>query len=396
MTIDSPSLPAGGDFPGWAELEQELGCAVLEPRAASHLAALPLLDGYAAARFMIALQAAGLFAVPGDFRSNDDIEAALRPVSGMIGQLASSLAILERQGWLAREGGGFRVAGRAASADAEAARLADALARDHADKGGIVAVVDGTVPRMLQVIAGALPPTQVIFPDGSMDLVLDYYTGHPLADCVNLQCARAVARLARGIAARPGRGRPVRVLEVGAGTGASTRMVLDELDRAGIRTDYLFTDISGVFVGRAQRAFGRERPEMRFDRYDIEELPERSAGLGTFDLVLAANAVHATADIGVSLKNLVARLDPGGFLVLNEITTPQDHLTLAFGILPGWWRATDRRSAAGPLLTAADWRRRLADRFDTRLIVGPAGPEGPLQSVIIASPQADGRQSRVA
>jgi hypothetical protein len=127
---------------------------------------------------------------------------------------------------------------------------------------------------------------------------------------------------------------------------------------------------------------------MRFARFDIEAPPEAFAVLGRFDVVLAANAVHATAEIAESLAHLAARLMPGGVLVLNEVTTPQDHLTLAFGMLPGWWRAVDRRSATGPMLTAADWRERLTPLFDVRLIAGVGDPDNPLQSLIIASLRA--------
>jgi SAM-dependent methyltransferase len=371
---------------GWSALETDVVRNFAEPDlAANCAAAIPLLDEYAAARLVIALQARGLFAAAGAPVSPQEIENALRPVPAMAKLLSASLDVLARRGWIEAITDGFRAAGQIASAEPELARVATLLARDHADKGGIVAVIDRTVPRLPEVIAGEVEPNHVIFPDGSMDLVLGYYRGHPLADAVNGQCAMTIGRLAGWLAAERDPRRPVRLLEVGAGTGTTTVPVLAELNQIGVPAEYTFTDLSGVFVGRAQRALGAAHPTMRFARYDIEAPIEHSAALGLFDIVLAANAVHATANIAESLDHLAARLSPGGVLVLNEITTPQDHLTLAFGMLPGWWRAIDHRSATGPLLTAPDWCRLLQPRFDTRLIAGPGDPANPLQSLIVAS-----------
>jgi SAM-dependent methyltransferase len=370
----------------WSALETEVVRNFAEPDlSANCAAAIPLLDEYAAARLAIALRARGLLVEGGAPASREAIRTALRPVPAMAKLLSASLDVLAQRGWVETITHGFRAAGDIVSAEAELARVAKLLGRDHADKAGIVSVIDRTVPRLPEVIAGEVEPNQVIFPDGSMDLVLGYYRGHPLADAVNRQCAMTIGRLTGWLAAERDPERPVRLLEAGAGTGTTTVPVLTELDRIGLSAEYTFTDLSGVFVGRAQRALRVAHPMMRFARYDIEAPIEQSAVLGQFDIVLAANAVHATADITESLDHLAARLSPGGVLVLNEITTPQDHLTLAFGMLPGWWRAVDRRSAAGPLLTGPDWRRLLQPRFDCRLIAGPGGSANALQSLIVAS-----------
>lgn len=375
-------------FP-WQALEEAIVRDHLKPDLnARCAAAVPPLDDYAAASLFAALRRRGVFADAGTASSDDEIAAALRAVPDMAKLLSAALDVLARQGWIAPVAGGFCATDKASHVAARRAEAARLLARDHADKSGIVAVIDGTVPRLPEVIGGDLQPTEVIFPEGSMDLVLGYYRGHPLADTLNRLCALAIAHLAAWFAAARDPARPVRLIEVGAGTGTTTAAVLAELGQSGVPVEYTFTDVSGVFVGRAQRTLGRVHPTMRFARYDIEAPPPYAAAEGGFDIVLAANAVHATADIAASLRHLAARLAPGGILVLNEITAPQDHLTLAFGMLPGWWRAVDRRSAAGPLLTAADWRERLEPLFDIRLIAGPGDPENPLQSLIVASLRA--------
>ena len=97
--------------------------------------------------------------------------------------------------------------------------------------------------------------------------------------------------VASAVAATPA-GRPLRVLEVGAGSGATTDSVLAGLDDRPI--DYLFTDISPAFTVKARERF-RANPSVRFATFDASADPT-GQGLdpGSFDLVVAANVVHAT------------------------------------------------------------------------------------------------------
>jgi polyketide synthase PksN len=369
----------------WRDLAAEAGAIATEPGLADSIgSAIPLLDRYAACRLVQALQTHGLFLDCGSRHDEPAIIAALQPAPGMTKLLAACLAVLERQAFLKRDAGGWQALPRVGSAHEEADDLRVVLARNHADKTGIVSAIDGTVPHLPDVFAGRVAPTEIVFPDGATNLVLGYYQGHPMADTANRLCALVVARCVVRMASRAASA-PVRLMEAGAGTGTTTVQVMAELAKHSQVVDYLFTDLSAAFVGRAKRQLAATHPALRFARFDLEASASESAPLGAFDIIIAANALHATADLGAALDHLASRLAPGGVLVLNEITTPQDHLTLAFGMLPGWWRATDTRSAAGPLLTAPDWQQRLAPRFDTRVIAGPGPQDNPYQSVIVAS-----------
>jgi acyl transferase domain-containing protein len=87
----------------------------------------------------------------------------------------------------------------------------------------------------------------------------------------------------------------LRILEVGGGTGATTRRVLNALREASkpygerMYYSYTWTDISPGFVASAKRTFAGE-PGMEFKALDIER-DSLSQGFekGTFDLVIACN-----------------------------------------------------------------------------------------------------------
>jgi amino acid adenylation domain-containing protein len=338
------------------------------PEAKSDISGLDALDTLAAARLHAAFGAAGWFG-----GLDDPDGAGVAPDQRRLFQAAG--AILRRNGW-----------------DAAGTPDPDVLSAELRDNrpwlAGVIRLIDTAVPRVVEVLRGTVLGTQVMFPGGEMDLVAGFYAGNRLADAANRLTARRIAELvAERLAAMPADA-TLRILEVGAGTGATTTPVLDALAPHGGRIAYVFSDLSPAFIRRARRQFGAQRPWFAAARFDFDGDPAGFEDLGSFDLILAANAVHVTADVAGMLDRLSRRLAPGGLLVLNELMRPMDHLTLTFGLLPGWWLAADARAGFGPLLSPDGWRAALADRFDVVSLDGVRDPEGLVQGVLVAAVRA--------
>ena len=62
----------------------------------------------------------------------------------------------------------------------------------------------------------------------------------------------------------------VQILEIGAGTGGTTKYIVDFLEQHGSRFHYTFSDVSGSLVHAARRHFGG-RDNMEFVTLDIEK-----------------------------------------------------------------------------------------------------------------------------
>ena len=90
---------------------------------------------------------------------------------------------------------------------------------------------------------------------------------------------------------------------------------------------------------------------------DIEQDPTTQGfAEGQFDLVLAANVVHATQDLTETMHNIRRLLVPGGLVVLLEGARPQRWLDLIFGLTDGWWRFTDTDlRPSNPLIGPEQW-----------------------------------------
>ncbi len=230
------------------------------------------------------------------------------------------------------------------------------------------------------ILAGRRSAPEVLFSgDGLADMAA-FYGDAPSCRLFNALTAESAAAAVAGLPS----GRTLRVLEVGAGTGGTTRYVLPRLPQG--RFQYTFTDVSPLFVNQARAEFG-EGGAFRYAVLDVGRDP-RAQGLepGSFDLVIGANVVHGTPRVAETLGHLSTLLAPGGLLLLQEITRRPRWLDVIFGITDGWWAFADpdlRPQHA--LLDPPTWQRALqAAGFEEPLAFSETGDPTPGQSVLVA------------
>lgn len=144
----------------------------------------------------------------------------------------------------------------------------------------------------------------------------------------------------------------VHILEIGAGTGGTTRSILDRVGDG--YSSYTYTDISPAFFKQAADKFRNGRGKMMFKVLNIEKDVE-SQGFGNqhYDIIIAANVFHATRKLDETMKHVRTLLKPGGFLVMMEITGPEILRTqFIMGGLPGWWYGVDDDRVLSPAISA--------------------------------------------
>ena len=137
------------------------------------------------------------------------------------------------------------------------------------------------------------------------------------------------------------------ILEIGAGTGGATLPILEGLSGTGLTpphfTNYDLTDLSTAFFEKAREKLERWNELITYKKLDIESDPvSQGYEPGSYDLIVAANVVHATCRIEETMKRIRNLLKPGGTLILIEVTVPTLAAQLVFGTLPGWWNGKYR------------------------------------------------------
>ncbi|KAJ4195592.1 Highly reducing polyketide synthase gpy1 [Fusarium falciforme] len=162
----------------------------------------------------------------------------------------------------------------------------------------------------------------------------------------------------------------MRILEIGAGTGGATTELLRGFSRAGGPNAYqsfTFTDISAGFFDKAKKKFA-EWDRIEFKTLDIEkDLSQQgfTENLEKYDLVVAANVLHATADLPFAMKNIRSLLRDDGYLLVGELSEDLTSANFLWGPLTGWWLRPRSPGRSGPGLTMDEWRSELAEDFDS-------------------------------
>ena len=193
---------------------------------------------------------------------------------------------------------------------------------------------------MSKFLSGKLNPLSVLFGSKeNRDVLEDVYTTAPMFVIMS-QLLTSFLENALSTSV-PGPDGKFHIIELGAGTGATTRWVVERLVQQGIPIEYTFTDISSTLVTAAKRKFAKFHC-LKYATIDIEKEPPAQYQ-GQFDIVLATNCIHATSNLYNSLGNIGKLLRPHGFVSLVELTTRNFWLDMVFGLLDGWWLYNDGR-----------------------------------------------------
>jgi acyl transferase domain-containing protein/NAD(P)-dependent dehydrogenase (short-subunit alcohol dehydrogenase family)/SAM-dependent methyltransferase len=263
------------------------------------------------------------------------------------------LDMLVEEGLLRRQG-----AGRLETTDTfeyiDPTSRYDELLRRFAAVDGELRMLCRCANRLAAVLTGAQDPLQLLFPGGSLQEARQIYIESPYARTYNSAVAFALESAIAELAPTA----RLRILEIGAGTGGTTSYLMTRLrDRA----DYTFTDVSALFVEQAQQKFA-EHPCMRFSLLDVERDPvSQGFQSGEYDVVIAANVLHATADLRRTVEHARNLLAPGGLLLLLEGVRPERWVDLTFGMTEGWWRFADTLRTDYPLISRDAWRQTLRE-----------------------------------
>jgi SAM-dependent methyltransferase len=163
--------------------------------------------------------------------------------------------------------------------------------------------------------------------------------------------------------------RTLRILELGAGTGSASEILLQLLAERGVLSRverYRITEPNAYFRRCSQRKLTAHYPNLPLEWAPLDlDLRWKSQGIasGEFDLVYAVNVMHISKNLLFSLSEARSSLATDGWLVIGECVRPYDNQPiypeLMFQILDSFTNVeTDPEVRPNPgFLTARQWRR---------------------------------------
>jgi len=216
-----------------------------------------------------------------------------------------------------------------------------------------------------------------LFGPQGVPLWLNYFHNDNLTYAVNNWLGAAAA--ADRVSSRP----TLRVLEIGAGTGSATEILLTLLGERGLLSRlerYVITEPNAYFRRCNQRKLTAQYPNLPLGWSTVDlDLPWSAQGIGSgeFDLVYAVNVMHVSKNLLFSLKEARSALATAGWLVIGECVRPYDNQPmypeLMFQILESFTNVeTDPEIRPNPgFLTAEQWRGAFFRAGFTRTEVAP-------------------------
>lgn len=242
-------------------------------------------------------------------------------------------------------------------------KLAEAFWTKKLGSSGFTTYVRSNAEQLSELLSGQQDAVSLLFPEGKLDHVRALYVDHLMANYLNHCICTLLTRIAK---THPGQ--TLRILEVGAGTGATTEKVLQSLN--GFEVEYVFTDATPFFIPGAKSRF-TQFPGVRFGIFDVDQ-DYRAQGLApnSFDVVLAAGVLENARDIPSSLNRLTELISPGGWLVFTEPT--EEHLWILASQAFMMTEPGDRLREDTSYLDRGEWIRLLKEYGDEPVLSLPA------------------------
>jgi len=240
------------------------------------------------------------------------------------------------------------------------------LLNQYPEEAATLTLLDRCASQLSGVLRGTIDPVQLVFPQGDLTTATQLYQDSTVAKVMNTLVQKAITKAIEKLP--PNRG--IRLLEIGAGTGGTTSYLLPHLNPN--QTEYIFTDIGALFTSKAQERF-RDYRFVGYQTLNIEVDPTTQGfNAHQYDVIIAANVLHATSSMKQTLSHVRQLLAPGGMLVLSEATTRIRWVDLIFGLLEGWWKFTDYQLRPDyPLLSRQQWKKVLSETGFTQVVTLP-------------------------
>ncbi|KAI0389474.1 hypothetical protein F5Y17DRAFT_472905 [Xylariaceae sp. FL0594] len=298
---------------------------------------------------------------PGDMLSPSSIPSLPRH-----GKLVSQLLnILEKAGLVEAasrpEGVSFRRSSKQVPRET-AARLHEEMLTTYPQHARETMLLHTTGRKLASCLLGTADPIALIFKDADGRALLeDVYANAPMFKTGTLLLADYLASVLQSLAPN----REIRILEIGAGTGATTRYLVERLaavvgssTSSSSRLSYTFTDLSPSLVAAARRKFDK----WAFMEYAVLDIGQESPARfrNRYDIVISTNCIHATPDLVRSTTQIRQTLHEDGVLCLVELTRDlfwltscwKNDLTAAGFETVDWSDGSSRESSVLRVITA--------------------------------------------
>ena len=235
------------------------GSFIEESEIRRYLRVTEILESFNSALLLSKFQNAGFFINPREEHTEEEIYESMGFIPLYRRLLHAQLCILKDNGYVEFEGNQILASEKVRSEEYLSLtgyfeEKKKQFLEEYPDMTAYAKLLWICIDAYPEVWTGKVGYQDVMFSDGSMELVKGIYRGNKCVDYFNVVLANAVREyVAKRLEEEPEA--IVRIIEVGAGTGGSTVFVLKELAEFEKNIQYIYTDISAGFTQYGKKEF---------------------------------------------------------------------------------------------------------------------------------------------
>ena len=201
-----------------------------------------------------------------------------------------------------------------------------------------------------KTVSGEMNAALLLFPEGTIELANCFYRENLmekyLAYCIEKILSFAIEHTKKD---------KIRILELGAGTGATTDRILKVLENSTKKIAYIYSDITKYFLNfAAQKYQGKEELEYKVINID-SNLSDQGIAEESVDIVIAAGMMNNAVNTDYSMRQIICSLVHGGIALIAEPVGENYELMLSQSFMMS--RPTDAREVCNEtFLKMEEWK----------------------------------------
>lgn len=164
---------------------------------------------------------------------------------------------------------------------------------------------------LVDILTGKIDPLGILYPEGSQKYIKALYQENLNTKIINLYICKFINEYLK-----IQKGRVIKILEIGAGSGSTTKEVINALGNANY--EYSFTDNKKYFFPPAKKYFS-DNENVKIFEYDIDKSPEEQGiDNNSFDIIIGSYVLGNTANLSRNIEFLNKIIAPNGYFVFSE------------------------------------------------------------------------------